>query len=157
MKAGEILAKAIELLGPNGENWIQHEYASGDGQYCMVGALCRAAIGDEIELDACDDDKTSYNFERAKEDAETFGTEDGYYPINRELNKAGYILLEAVKSVNPNVSDIPEFNDRAVEGFDEVHEVMCSATKKALELEQKEENVNNTESESLGLNTTDEV
>jgi hypothetical protein len=38
MNASEVLRKALELLGPNGENWCQHGYHFGDS-HCMQGAV----------------------------------------------------------------------------------------------------------------------
>ena len=45
MKASEILAKTLELWGPNGEHWTQGYLEDGNSSYCLVGGLTKAAYG----------------------------------------------------------------------------------------------------------------
>jgi len=37
----EVISRAIEILGPNGENWTQFEFSS-EGRHCIIGALNQA-------------------------------------------------------------------------------------------------------------------
>src|SRR5262245_42296575 len=39
------LRAALELLGPNGENWCQHAAKIG-GRFCMVGAMLEVEAGE---------------------------------------------------------------------------------------------------------------
>ena len=41
--AAETVQLALDLLGPNGEHWIQGSLRDGLGDYCVVGALIEAA------------------------------------------------------------------------------------------------------------------
>jgi len=41
--AAENVQLALELLGPNGEHWIQGQLRDGLGDFCVVGALIAAA------------------------------------------------------------------------------------------------------------------
>lgn len=38
----EVIGKAIEILGPNGEHWITGDLEDGKGNYCMLGAINKA-------------------------------------------------------------------------------------------------------------------
>ena len=45
MKASEILAKTLELWGPNGEHWTQGDLEDFGNRYCLVGGISKAAYG----------------------------------------------------------------------------------------------------------------
>lgn len=49
MTTRKILVDALGVLGPNGENWIKHDFAR-DGRYCMVGAVNKVAIGNAAQM-----------------------------------------------------------------------------------------------------------
>jgi hypothetical protein len=48
VSASQDLRKALELFGPNGENWCKGSYqlegASAEPQYCSAGVLARVAM-----------------------------------------------------------------------------------------------------------------
>lgn len=39
----ELLSKTLEVFGEGGEHWIKHSLSDGHGNYCMLGAMNRAA------------------------------------------------------------------------------------------------------------------
>ncbi len=46
LKASDILKKALDKFGPNGEHWGQHAYQHGHGRtatYCALGAIWKAS------------------------------------------------------------------------------------------------------------------
>lgn len=45
MKTSEVLERALEKLGPNGEHWLQRKENDGAGNYCAMGALGDAVGG----------------------------------------------------------------------------------------------------------------
>lgn len=49
MTTRKILVDALGVLGPNGENWIKHDFAH-DGRYCMVGAVNKVAVGNAAQM-----------------------------------------------------------------------------------------------------------
>jgi hypothetical protein len=45
LKAADILEKALEKFGPNGDKWIQQATSNHHGSYCAIGAINMTASG----------------------------------------------------------------------------------------------------------------
>ena len=52
--AAETITAALELLGPDGEHWIQGSLRDGLGDFCVVGALQEVAPTYQAYADARD-------------------------------------------------------------------------------------------------------
>lgn len=47
--AADVLRRALELLGPNGEMWIQGNFLGVDAECCALGAIWKAAFRSDPE------------------------------------------------------------------------------------------------------------
>lgn len=110
LKPSEVISKAIEILGPNGENWFKGMYTDCHGKYCVLGALGKARGYDDGNLGI--PHFLSFN-----------GGSDAYSKAKR--------LVEAQLPM----SGVVLFNDKPDVTFPQVKVAMCRALKAALEEE----------------------
>lgn len=123
MKASEILARALEIWGPNGERWIQGDLQNTDDddktKFCLYGGIGMAAIGQPCYTE---------DVIRMLEDKPNL--------IDEETVDA-YIKVEKVIR-NIVGENIVEFNDEEGRTFTEIKSVVCSALKKCLTEEEED-------------------
>lgn len=48
-KAARLLRRALDVLGPNGEQWTTLKYETAFGQHCLVGAI-RKVLGKSNDI-----------------------------------------------------------------------------------------------------------
>lgn len=115
MRVSQILAGALEKLGPNGEHWCKEHLITGH-RYCLLGAMSSAA---------------------GVSDAELQNAEGSAYPVAStipELREANRLLKTYGLG---RYTEGFELNDADKTDFPVVREALCKTLKAALDIEEK--------------------
>src|SRR3990167_513956 len=121
-----IIAKAIKLMGPNGEHWnnhnLHHRRLYGQDTYCALGALSMAAYDNVCYPHDVIDEHLTF----------TETPTDGYI-------EAATIVAKVANSSFSTGDDVPTWNDdqeEGPEGYKKIKSVFCKALKIALKKEE---------------------